>query len=73
MSEQGAMPDKSEEGLDALGIAMRQVLAIAGAFSLLHLIKDFMTWQHDIGLWIDAFRASHGLLQVFFLAGYRIY
>lgn len=46
-----------EDKNDPLGIAVRQLLAIAGAFSLIGLIKDMLTWQHDVGLWIDAFRA----------------
>jgi hypothetical protein len=51
------MLERPKNKSDPLGIAVRQLLAIAGAFSLIGLIKDFLTWQHDLGLWIDAFRA----------------
>jgi hypothetical protein len=51
---EGTMPETES---DPLGVAVRQVLAIAGALGLLGLLKDMMTWQHDIGMWIDAFRA----------------
>lgn len=37
--------------------ALGQVLALAGAVSLLGLVRDVGVWQEDIGLWIDAFRS----------------
>jgi hypothetical protein len=48
---------KSDEGGDALGIAFRQFGALLGAVGLLSLLKDALEWQHNLALYLDAFRA----------------
>jgi hypothetical protein len=50
---------REQEKNDSLGVAWRNVLALFGAFALLGQIKDFniITWQHDLAVWIEAFKA----------------
>jgi hypothetical protein len=48
---------KSDGGNDPLELSFRHFGALLGAVGLLSLLKDAMEWQHNLALYLDAFRA----------------